>query len=80
MIRYFRKPTALQLMTEELADAQRSLLQALSGQEWATSQVAYNKARVARLKADLALTEPRQNVSLKGNVTMERTYPGPQAV
>lgn len=68
MLSYFRKPTAQQLMVEELADAQRSLLQAQSGLEWATSQVAYNKARVARLRADMVLADPvRTNTALRSN-------------
>lgn len=38
-------------MVQELQTAERLLLEALSGLEWATSQVSYNQARVARLTA-----------------------------
>lgn len=60
MLAYFRKPTAQTLMVQELADAQCALLLAHSGLEWATAQVAYNKARVARLRVDVALAEQQR--------------------
>lgn len=45
----FRTPTAEALAVQELADAKRSLLQALSAQEYASALVIYNSDRVARL-------------------------------
>lgn len=45
----FRKPSPESLAHEELLDAKRQLLAAMSAQEWATSQVQYNQDRVARL-------------------------------
>jgi hypothetical protein len=45
----FRAPTAEVLAVQELADAKRSLLSALSAQEYASALVTYNTARVARL-------------------------------
>lgn len=40
-----------QLAQGELEDAQRALLVAKTGRDWANSQVAYNEARVKRLLA-----------------------------
>lgn len=45
----FVKPSAEELAFEELQEAKRQLLGAMSAQEWATSQVQYNQDRVARL-------------------------------
>lgn len=45
----FAKPSPEQLAYDELLDAKRQLLAAMSAQEWATSQVQYNQDRVARL-------------------------------
>jgi hypothetical protein len=46
----FKKPTALQISAEELADAERSLLSAHSAVEYAQALVGYNQARVERLR------------------------------
>ena len=46
----FRSNTPRALAQRELDDAQRSLLEAHTGLEYATAQVAYNTARVSRLK------------------------------
>ena len=53
-IETFRKPSAIQLAQRELEDAQRQLLQAQSGAEYATRMVQYHQDRVARLKRLLA--------------------------
>jgi hypothetical protein len=45
----FRKPSPERLAYDELQEARRQLLAAMSAQEWATSQVQYNQDRVARL-------------------------------
>jgi hypothetical protein len=45
--------TPAQKIADELAQAELALLDALTGKDWAESQVAYNKARVKRLKASL---------------------------
>jgi hypothetical protein len=47
----FRQLTPLEMASRELVEAQRSELEALSAVEYAESIVAYNKARIARLKA-----------------------------
>jgi hypothetical protein len=39
------------LIEDELAEAERKLLEAETGLNWAESQVAYQRARIARLKA-----------------------------
>jgi hypothetical protein len=49
----FRKPTPLQLIAQELADAHLELLTAESGVEYAESIVSYNKARITRLNSRL---------------------------
>ena len=47
--RVFKTPSADVLAVEELEDARRMLLSCLSAQEYYTSQVQYQKSRVARL-------------------------------
>jgi len=54
ILNYFRKKTPLQLATDELVEAQRSLLEAQTGLEWAQSVVAYNMSRTKRLSAAVA--------------------------
>lgn len=46
-----KRPTSLQIMANELAEAEVLLLKAETGVEYAVSMVSYNKARVKRLKA-----------------------------
>lgn len=53
MLTMFRSNTPRALAQRELDDAQRSLLEAHTGLEYATAQVAYNTARVSRLKETL---------------------------
>jgi len=54
ILNYFRKKTPLQLATDELVEAQRSLLEAQTGLEWAQSVVAYNMSRTKRLSVAVA--------------------------
>ena len=49
----FKKPTPLQLIAQELADAHLELLTAETGVEYAQSIVDYNKARITRLNSRL---------------------------
>lgn len=49
----FRTPSAAALAVQELEEAQRQLLAALTAQEFAASMVAYNTARVNRLSGSL---------------------------
>lgn len=49
LMRVFKTPSADVLAVQELEDARRMLLQCLSAQEYYTSQVQYQKSRVARL-------------------------------
>ena len=49
----FRKPTPLQLIAQELADAHLELLTAETGVEYAQSVVDYNKVRITRLNSRL---------------------------
>lgn len=46
----FRTPTALEIAARELALAERQLLEAESGREYATAMVDYNKERIFRLR------------------------------
>ena len=46
----FSKPTPYQLAADELAEAQRKLLEAQTGLEYAKAMVEYNTNRVARLQ------------------------------
>ena len=49
LLNYFRKKTPLQLATDELVEAQRALLEAQTGYEWAASTVAFNNARMKQV-------------------------------
>jgi len=49
----FKKPSPLQLIAQELADAHLELLEAETGVEYAQSIVAYNTARIIRLNSRL---------------------------
>lgn len=46
-------PAPEELAARELNDARKSLLMAQTGEEYARSQVEYNRARIARLEAYL---------------------------
>ena len=52
--------TPVQAVTHELLHAEHELLQAESAVEYAQSLVTYNKQRVKRLKAYLAIDEPKE--------------------
>lgn len=56
-------PSAEELAARELAQARRALLEAQTGEEYARSQVIYNQARIARLRAYLADMEGDGNPS-----------------
>ena len=61
MINLFRKPTPAMLARIELEDAQRQLLAAHTAAEYARSVVAYNEARIKRLKAYLVGDDAEEN-------------------
>lgn len=46
----FRRPTPLEVATQELIQAEHAKLAAETGLEFAQSSVAYNQARITRLK------------------------------
>lgn len=50
----FRMLTPLEMVARELAEAQRSELEALSAVEFANSVVTYNRQRIAWLRAYIA--------------------------
>ena len=52
-----KRPTSLQIMANELAEAEMALLRAETGVEYAQALVAYNKNRIKRLKAYAAVEE-----------------------
>lgn len=55
----FKRPTLESAITEELYSAKHRLLQANTALDWATSEVAYNTARIKRLeKQQNELTRP----------------------
>ncbi len=60
--RLLGRPMLQQVIADELAEAELSLLQAESAVEFARSAVDYNRSRVARLRArqGLAQTETQQ--------------------
>ena len=47
----FKRITPLQVVANELSEAEFALLRAESGVEYAAALVTYNKARIKRLKA-----------------------------
>lgn len=55
--RLFRKLTPVEVAARELAEAERSKLQAQSAKEYAASVEAYNDNRIKRLKKVLAEVE-----------------------
>ncbi len=57
-----RTVTPAQAVTHELLHAEHELLQAESAVEFAQSLVTYNKQRVKRLKAYLAIDEPKETI------------------
>ena len=52
--------TPAQAVAHELIHAEHALLQAETGVEYAQALVTYNKQRVKRLKAYLAIDEPKE--------------------
>ena len=56
-------PSPEELAVRELDSARRALLAAQTGEEYARSQVIYNKQRISRLKAYLADLEGDGNPS-----------------
>ena len=51
----FTRQTATQIIATELAEAELALLRAETGVEYASALVIYNKNRIKRLKAHLAV-------------------------
>lgn len=58
-MKLFRKPSPALLVATELENAQRELLTAQTGLEYAQSIVAYNQKRVERLLATKIETRPK---------------------
>ena len=50
----FAQPSVLEIATKELAEAERKLLDAHTGIEWAQASLTYNQTRIKRLKEYLA--------------------------
>ena len=57
MLNPFRKPALAEVAARELEQAQHSLLEAQTAQEYAASVISYNEARIKRLKAFLRTQE-----------------------
>jgi hypothetical protein len=53
MFKFGTPPSLIQLITDEIYEAERKLLTAHNGLDFATSEVAYQTTRIARLKAKL---------------------------
>lgn len=52
----YKAVTPAQAIASELAEAEMALLKAETGVEWAQASVTYNKNRIKRLKAYMAVT------------------------
>lgn len=48
-MKYFRKPTPLEMATREMIEAEHARLAAQTAQEYAASVVTYNNQRISRL-------------------------------
>ncbi len=59
---FFKPPTPLELAVRELIEAERAKLVAETGKEWAEAAVAYNTARIKRLKGFISAKTKEQEV------------------
>lgn len=59
IIELFRQPSPSILMTREIEEARRSLLQAMTARDYATSMVAYHEYRIERLLSMMESEIPR---------------------
>ena len=50
LLKLFRRASPLEMATQELFEAEIALLKAHTGLEWAEASVAYNTARIQRLR------------------------------
>ena len=58
----FKSVSQTQAIISEMRDAEHALLRAETGVEYASALVTYNKNRIKRLKAYLAVEEPKEIV------------------
>ncbi len=58
---YFRRPTPLEVIAAELANAQLAKLEAETAVDYAVSVVRYNDTRIARLTKHLAMYQGAVN-------------------
>lgn len=58
----FKSVSQTQAIMSEMRDAEHALLRAETGVEYASALVTYNKNRIKRLKAYLAVEEPKEIV------------------
>lgn len=58
----FKAVSQTQAIMSEMRDAEHALLRAETGVEYASALVTYNKNRIKRLKAYLAVEEPKEIV------------------
>ena len=56
----FKRVTPTEAITSEMREAEHALLRAETGVEYAQALVTYNKNRIKRLKAYLAVDEPKE--------------------
>ena len=60
---YFRRPTPLEVIAAELANAQLAKLEAETAVDYAVSVVRYNDTRITRLSKHLAMYQAVEGVS-----------------
>jgi len=60
---YFRRPTPLEVIAAELANAQLAKLEAETAVDYAVSVVRYNDTRIARLTKHLVMYQAVEGVS-----------------
>ena len=58
----FRRVSQTEAIMSEMREAEHALLRAETGVEYASALVTYNKNRIKRLKAYLAVEEPKEIV------------------
>lgn len=56
----FRRVSQTEAIMSEMREAEHALLRAETGVEYASALVTYNKNRIKRLKAYLAVEEPKE--------------------
>ena len=61
---YFKRPTPLEVIIQELTEAELSLLKSLSSRDYANAVVEYHNNRIVRLKKAVATFNRNEKAAL----------------